>query len=103
MCVLVGLAFRAAAMAVLLLSVAPEVKITSSGCAPINSATCSRAVSTTDFSFDPNLYALDGLPAPDDSPLIVRSIGAKEIYAPGGELALNELELDKPLSGCKQR
>jgi hypothetical protein len=31
--------------------------------APISSATCSRAVSTTDLSFDPNLYALDGLPA----------------------------------------
>ena len=30
--------------------------------APINSATCSRAVWITDFSFDPNLYALDGLP-----------------------------------------
>ena len=42
---LVGFAFSAAAMAALLLSVAHEVKITSSGCAPINSATCSRAVS----------------------------------------------------------
>jgi hypothetical protein len=62
MCRLVGLAFRAAAMAVLLLSVAQEVKITSREGAPISSATCSRAVSTTDLSFDPNLYALDGLP-----------------------------------------
>ena len=50
------------AMAALLLSVAQEVKITSGGCAPINSATCSRAVSTTALSFDPNLYELDGLP-----------------------------------------
>jgi hypothetical protein len=44
MCRLVGLAFRAAAMAVLLLSVAQEVKITSREGAPISSATCSRAV-----------------------------------------------------------
>ncbi len=58
----VGLARSAAAMAALLLSVAQEVKITSIGCAPINSATCSRAVSTTALRFDPNLYALDGLP-----------------------------------------
>ena len=63
MCRLVGLAFRAAAMAVLLLSVAHEAKIMSREGAPISSATCSRAVSTTDLSFDPNLYALDGLPA----------------------------------------
>jgi hypothetical protein len=35
---------------------------TSRGCAPINSATCARAVSITDFIFAPNLYALDGLP-----------------------------------------
>jgi hypothetical protein len=45
MCRLVGLAFSTAAMAVLLLSVAHEVKITSREGAPINSATCSRAVS----------------------------------------------------------
>jgi hypothetical protein len=32
------------------------------GCAPINPATCARAVSITPLSFDPNLYALDGLP-----------------------------------------
>ena len=44
MCRFVGLAFKAAAMAALLLSVAQEVKITSSGCAPMSSATCSRAV-----------------------------------------------------------
>jgi hypothetical protein len=62
MCRLVGFAFRAAAMAVLLLSVAQEVKITSREGALISSATCSRAVSTTALSFDPNLYALDGLP-----------------------------------------
>ena len=29
---------------------------------PINSATCARAVSITRLIFDPNLYALDGLP-----------------------------------------
>ena len=46
MCLLVGFARSAAAMAMLLLSVAHEVKITSIGCAPINSATCSRAVKT---------------------------------------------------------
>ena len=63
MCLLAGFAFSAAAMAELLLSVAQEVKITSREGAPISSATCSRAVSTTDLSFDPNLYALDGLPA----------------------------------------
>ena len=40
MCRFAGLAFSAAAMAALLLSVAQEVKITSIGCAPINSATC---------------------------------------------------------------
>ena len=62
MCRLVGFAFSAAAMASLLLSVAHEVKMTSIERAPINSATCSRAVSITDFSFAPNLYALDGLP-----------------------------------------
>ena len=62
MCRLAGFAFSAAAMAALLLSVAHEVKITSIGCAPINSATCSRAVSITDLSFAPNLYALDGFP-----------------------------------------
>ncbi|HEV2349418.1 MAG TPA: hypothetical protein VG028_06180 [Terriglobia bacterium] len=45
-----------------LLSVAHEVKIKSLACAPINSATCSRAVSMTDFSFAPNLQALDGFP-----------------------------------------
>jgi hypothetical protein len=49
-------------MAVLLLSVAQEVKITSRGDAPISSATCSRAVSIANLSFDPNLYELDGLP-----------------------------------------
>jgi len=62
MCRMAGFALRAAAIAVLLLSVPHEVKITSRGCAPISSATCSRAVSTTDLSFAPNLYALDGLP-----------------------------------------
>jgi hypothetical protein len=30
--------------------------------APINSATCARAISITLFSFEPNLYVLDGLP-----------------------------------------
>ncbi len=45
----------AAAMAVLLLSVAHEVKMTSLACAPINSATYSRAVSTTPLSLEPNL------------------------------------------------
>jgi hypothetical protein len=49
-------------MAVLLLSVAQEAKITSREGAPISSATCSRAVSTTALSLDPNLYELDGLP-----------------------------------------
>ncbi len=58
----VGLARSAAAMAALLLSVAQEVKITSREGAPISSAICSRAVSMTDLSFDPNLYELDGLP-----------------------------------------
>jgi len=43
---LVGFARSAAAMAALLLSVAHEVKITSIGYAPINSATCSRAMRT---------------------------------------------------------
>jgi len=42
MCRLVGFAFSAAAMAVLLLSVPHEVKITSREGAPISSATCSR-------------------------------------------------------------
>jgi hypothetical protein len=49
-------------MAVLLLSVAHEVKITTRAGAPISSATCSRAVSTTAFTFAPNLHALDGFP-----------------------------------------
>ena len=62
MCRLSGLAFSAAAMAALLLSVPHDVKMTSIGCAPINSASCSRAFSIADFSFAPNLYALDGLP-----------------------------------------
>ena len=62
MCRLPGLALSAAAIAALLLSVAHDVKRTSIECAPINSATCSRAVSITDFTFAPNLYALDGLP-----------------------------------------
>jgi len=35
--------------------------VTSRGCAPINYATGARAVSITDFTFAPNLYALDGL------------------------------------------
>jgi hypothetical protein len=39
-----------------------DVKMLSRGCAPINSATCARAVSITPLSFDPNLYTLDGLP-----------------------------------------
>ena len=64
MCRLAGFAFSAAAMAALLLSVAHEVKITSRDGAPISSATCSRAVSTTALSFDPNLYELDGFPIP---------------------------------------
>jgi hypothetical protein len=58
-----GVRLQSAATAGLLLSVAQEVKITSREGAPINSATCSRAVSTTGLSFDPNLYAPDGLPA----------------------------------------
>jgi len=40
-----GLALSTAAIPVLLLSVRHEVKMTSFACAPINSATCSRAVS----------------------------------------------------------
>jgi len=58
MCRFVGLAFKAAAMAALLLSVAQKVKITSSGCAPMRSATCSRAVVMTAFNFEPNLYLI---------------------------------------------
>jgi hypothetical protein len=45
-----------------LFSVAHEVKTISIERAPINSATCARAVSITAFSFEPNLYVLDGLP-----------------------------------------
>jgi hypothetical protein len=52
---LAGLARSAAAMAVLLLSVAHDVNTTSRGLAPINSATWSRAVAMAVFSFDPNL------------------------------------------------
>jgi hypothetical protein len=46
---LLGFAFNAALMAVLLLSVPQDVNITSIECAPIDSATCSRARSIAVF------------------------------------------------------
>ena len=45
-----------------MLSVAHEVKMIYIACAPISSATWARAVSITFYSFEPNLYELDGLP-----------------------------------------
>jgi len=55
MCRFPGLALRPPQIAALLLSVAHDVKIEVLCCAPINSATCARAVSITPLSFDPNL------------------------------------------------
>jgi hypothetical protein len=50
-----GSALSAAARAALFLSVAHDVNTVSNECAPINSATCSRAVPIADLSFAPNL------------------------------------------------
>ena len=42
--------------------VLPRDSLRSGACAQINSATWARAASITHLSFEPNLYALDGLP-----------------------------------------
>jgi hypothetical protein len=54
MCLFEGATLSAASMAALLLSVAQLVKINSRGCAPINSATWSLALSTAPLILAPN-------------------------------------------------